>query len=176
MALSRIEHLEVAKVRLQIPIEDFDAIPARLDVTLTREGDEILLSNEQPGCALRFEVKGDHAELCDVRVKGDQQGRFFQQVLGVLLIEYQGDLDALIEWNAPKGVRAPVKVVKGETQYPLLASLRAARNARPPLAELGDEDTLTNLEDRVEKHLTSARAAWEEYQRLKASKDKRRDG
>jgi hypothetical protein len=181
VALSRIEQLEVAKVRLQIPTEDFDAIPARLDVTLTREGDEILLSNEQPGCALRFEVKGEHAELCDVRIRNDQQGRFFQQVLGVLLIEYQGDLDALIEWNAPKGVRAPVKVLRGETNYPLLASLRAARargkqEARPPLVELGDEDTLTNLEDRVEKHLTSARAAWEEYQRLKASKDKRRDG
>jgi hypothetical protein len=177
MALSRIEQLEVAKVRLQIPIEDFDAIPARLDVTLTREGDEILLSNEQPGCALRFEVKGEHAELCDVRIKTDQQGRFFQQVLGVLLIEYQGDLDALIEWNAPKGVRAPVKVVRGETNYPLLASLRAARTGqKSPLVELGDEDTLTTLEDRVEKHLTSARAAWEEYQRLKVSKDKRRDG
>jgi len=175
MALSRIEQLEVAKVRLQIPIEDFDAIPARLDVTLTREGDEILLSNEQPGCALRFEVKGDHAELADVRVKHDAQGRFFQQVLGVLLVEYQGDLDALIEWNAPKGVRAPVKVLRGETHYPLLASLRAGR-ARPPLTELGDEDTQSNLEDRVEKHLVSARAAWEEYQRLKASKDKRRDG
>jgi hypothetical protein len=174
MALSRLESLDVSRVRLQIPMEDFDALPARLDVTLTREGDELLLSNEQPGCALRFEVKGEHAELAEVRIRHDEKGRFFQQVLGVLLIEYQGDLDALAEWNAPKGLRAPVKVQRGETHYPLLASLRAAR-PRPPLADHGEDDTVTTLEDRVERHLTHARAAWEEYQRLKSSQDKRHD-
>ncbi len=174
MPLTRLESLEVSRVRLQVPLEDFDALPARLDVTLTREGDEILLSNEQPGCALRFEVKGENAELAEVRIKHDDKGRFFQQVLGVLLIEYQGDLEALAEWNAPKGLRTPVKVVRGETSYPLLASLRAAR-PRAPLPEGGDEDTVTTLEERVDRHLTHARAAWEEYLRLKSSKDKRHD-
>ncbi len=176
MPPTRLEQLEVARVRLQIPMEDFDAIPARLDVTLTREANELLLFSEQPGCALRFEVKGDHAELAEVRVRHDPQGRFFQQVLGVLLVEYQGDLDALVEWSSPRGVRTPVKVVRGETQYPLLASIRAAK-ARPPLAEHGaEDDTVSSLEERVDQHLANARAAWEEYQRMKSSKDKRRDG
>ena len=168
MALSRIVEVTVTRVRLSLPTADFIRLPAQMGVTVVREGDEIRLTTEQPRCALLFHVEGDTATLTEATVKDDIRGAFFQQVLGALLIEYRGDLDGEVEWNQPKGQKSRVWVEGGETDYPLLASLTAARPG--PLLESPGEDKPPRDDRRVEAHLESAREAWQEYQRLKSGK------
>ena len=170
MALSRIVEVTVTRVRLSLPTADFVRLPAQMGVTVVREGDEIRLTTDQPRCALLFKVDGETATLTEATVKDDVRGAFFQQVLGALLIEYHGDLDGEVEWNQPKGQKNRVWVEGGETDYPLLASLSAARPG--PLLET-QEDKPPRDDRRVEAHLESARAAWQEYQRLKSGKTTR---
>jgi hypothetical protein len=168
VALSRIIELSITRVRLVLPAAEFVRLPAAMGVTVVREGDEVRLTTEQPRCALLFHIDGDAATLTEATVKDDIRGAFFQQVLGALLIEYRGDLDGEIEWNQPKGQKSRVWVEAGETDYPLLASLSAARTG--PLLEGAAEDKPPRDDRRVEAHLESARAAWQEYQRLKSGK------
>jgi len=168
VALSRIIDLSVTRVRLVLPAAEFVRLPAAMGVTVVREGAEVRLTTEQPRCSLLFSIQGDTATLTEVTVKDDVRGAFFQQVLGALLVEYQGDLDAEVEWNQPKGQKSRVWVEGGETDYPLLASLSAAR--ADPLAEGVLEEKKPRDDSRVEAHLESARAAWQEYQRLKSGK------
>src|SRR4051794_20698599 len=163
MALSRIIEVTITRVRLALPTADFIRLPAQMGVTVVREGDEVRLTTDQPRCALLFKVEGETATLTEATVKDDLRGAFFQQVLGALLIEYQGDLDAEVEWTQPKGQKSRVWVEGGETDYPLLASLSAARPG--PLLESAGEDKPPRDDRRVEAHLESARAAWQEYQR-----------
>lgn len=170
MALSRIIEVTVTRMRLSVPTADFIRLPAQMGVTVVREGDEIRVTTEQPRCALLFRIDGETATLAEATVKDDIRGAFFQQVLGALLIEYAGDLDGEIEWNQPKGQKSRVWVEGGETDYPLLASLTAARPG--PLLE-SPEDKPPRDDRRVEAHLESARAAWQEYQRLKSGKTTR---
>ncbi len=168
MALSRIIELSVTRVRLVLPAAEFVRLPAAMGVTVVREGDEVRLTTEQPRCALLFHIEGDAATLTEATVKDDVRGAFFQQVLGALLIEYRGDLDGEVEWNQPKGQKSRVWVEAGETDYPLLASLSAARSG--PLLESAPDDKPPRDDRRVEAHLELARAAWQEYQRLKSGK------
>lgn len=167
MALSRIIELTITKVRLSLPAVDFVRLPAQMGVTVVREGDEVRVTTEQPRCALLFHIEGETATLTEATVKDDIRGAFFQQVLGALLIEYRGDLDGEVEWNQPKGQKSRVWVEAGESDNPLLASLAAARG--PGLIETPD-DKPPRDDRRVEAHLDAARAAWQEYQRLKSGK------
>lgn len=167
MALSRIVELAITRVRLALPAVEFARLPAAMGVTVVREGDEVRVTTDQPRCSLRFVIEGETATLAEAIVKDDVRGAFFQQVLGALLVEYRGDLDAEVEWNQPKGQKSRVWVEGGETDYPLLASLSAARAG--PLLETADERSPRD-DRRVEAHLESARAAWQEYQRLKSGK------
>ncbi len=168
MALSRIVELSVTRVRLVLPAAEFVRLPAAMGVTVVREGDDVRVTTEQPRCALVFHIEGDNATLTEAMVKDDIRGAFFQQVLGALLIEYRGDLDGEVEWNQPKGQKSRVWVEAGETDYPLLASLSAGRAG--PLLETTPDDKPPRDDRRVEAHLESARAAWQEYQRLKTGK------
>lgn len=167
MALSRIIELTITRVRLSLPAVEFVRLPAQMGVTVVREGDEVRVTTEQPRCALLFHIEGETATLTEATVKDDIRGAFFQQVLGALLVEYRGDLDGEIEWNQPKGQKSRVWVEAGDTDYPLLASLSAARAG--PLLETA-EDKPPRDDRRVEGYLESARAAWQEYQRLKSGK------
>src|SRR3954468_5553665 len=137
MGLSRILEVTVTRVRLTCPTVDFIRLPAQMGVPVVREGDEVRLTTDQPRCALLFKAEGDTATLTEATVKDDIRGAFFQQVLGALLIEYQGDLDAEVEWNQPKGQKSRVWVEGGVTDYPLLASLSAARPG--PLVESAED-------------------------------------
>jgi hypothetical protein len=168
MALSRIIEVSVTRVRLSVPTADFIRLPAQMGVTVVREGDELRVTTEQPRCALLFHVDGATASLTEATIKDDLRGAFFQQVLGALLVEYQGDLDAEVEWNQPKGQKSRVWVEGGDTDYPLLASLSAARPG--PLLEAAPDEKPPRDDRRVEAHLESARAAWQEYQRLKSGR------
>ncbi len=168
MALSRIEEVESHEFRLEIPLADFADLPAKLTVDVERDGELLTVKGDQPTCHLRFRVDGDRAVMTELVIKSDVQGRFFQQVLGVLLVEYQGDFRGTVSWSLPKGDRAEVVVDKGETFYPLLAVLAAARKGA--LREHESAPSHPPELTRAEKLQAEGRAAYEEYQRLKASR------
>jgi hypothetical protein len=165
VALSRIEEVQTTDFRLEIPLRDFTALPERLSVTVEQDGELITVRAEQPTCHLRFRVDGDHAVLHDVVIRSDVQGRFFQQVLGALLVEYQGDFRGTVAWSLPKGDKNEVVVDRGESGYPLLAVLAAARRGEVA-AQAEKPHELT----RAERYQAEGRAAYEEYQRLKAQR------
>lgn len=166
MALSRIEEVEAKDFRLEIPLVDFTELPSRLSVDVQRDAEMIVVRAEQQSCHLKFRVDGDVGVLDEVVIRSDVQGRFFQQVLGALLIEYQGDFRGTVAWSIPKGDRSEVIVDKGESPYPLLAVLAAARRGgglQEHALAGGKPPELT----RAEKLQAEGRAAYEEYQRLK---------
>ncbi len=166
MALSRIDEVQARDFRLEIPLGDFNDLPHRLpSVDIQRDGEVITVRAEQQTCHLRFKVDGDVAVLDEVVIRSDVQGRFFQQVLGALLIEYQGDFRGTVAWSVPKGDRSEVVVDRGESPYPLLAVLAAAR--RSPLQEHAGVAKQPPELTRAEKLQAEGRAAYEEYQRLK---------
>lgn len=168
MALSRIDEVEPLDFRLEIPLSDFTDLPSRLSVSVDRDGDRLIVKGEQPGCHLRFRVDGDKAILDDVVIRSDVQGRFFQQVLGALLVEYQGDFRGMVAWSLPKGDRSEVVVDRGESYYPLLAVLAAARKGA-----LQEHDSAPGKPpelSRAEKLQAEGREAYAEYQRLKAQR------
>jgi hypothetical protein len=169
VALSRIEEVEPLNYRLEIPLSDFTDLPARLSVDIQRDADHLTVRGEQTGCHLRFKVDGDKAVLDDVVIRSDVQGRFFQQVLGALLVEYQGDFRGMVAWSIPKGDRSEVVVDRGESFYPLLAVLSAARKGTL-LTEHPDVPLHPPELTRAEKLQAEGRAAYEEYQRLKAQR------
>jgi hypothetical protein len=162
VALSRIDEVEPHNFRLEIPLADFKDLPARLGVDVDQDGELITVRNEQPNCHLVFRVDADRAVLHEVAIRADVQGRFFQQVLGALLIEYQGDFRGMVNWSVPKGDRSEVVVDRGESFYPLIAVLAAARRGQVVLGGPSAEIA------RAEKYQAEGRAAFEEYLRLKA--------
>lgn len=165
LALSRIEEVEARDFRLEIPVTDFSELPEKLSVDVQREGEVITVRAEQQSCHLRFRVDGDLAVLDEIVIRSDVQGRFFQQVLGALLIEYQGDFRGTVAWSVPKGDKSEVVVDRGESPYPLLAVLAAAR--RGALQEHAHAGNKPPELTRAEKLQAEGRAAYEEYQRLK---------
>lgn len=168
MALSRIEEVDARDFRLEIPVADFGDLPERLEVDVQRDGEIITVRAEQQTCHLRFRVDGDVAVLEEIVIRSDVQGRFFQQVLGALLIEYQGDFRGTVAWSVPKGDKSEVIVDRGESPYPLLAVLAAAR--RQPLQEHAHVGNKPPELSRAERLQAEGRAAFEEYQRLKAQR------
>jgi hypothetical protein len=164
LPLSRIEEVQPVDFRLEIPLRDFTDLPEKLSVDVDREGEVITVRAEQQTCHLRFKVDGDLAVLDEIVIRSDIQGRFFQQVLGALLIEYQGDFRGTVAWSLPKGDKNEVVVDRGESPYPLLAVLSAARRGEQEHAHVGPKPPELT---RAEKLQAEGRAAYEEYQRLK---------
>ncbi|MBX7096107.1 MAG: hypothetical protein K1X89_00205 [Myxococcaceae bacterium] len=158
MAATRIMSFSSTKLRLEIPMAHFERLPAALGAVVTDapDGTRLLALPDMPGCAMRFLMREGAAHLIAVQLEGDVRGRFFQQVLGALMIEYRGDMDCEIKW-APRGGTSNVVVVNGETEDPLLMSLVAAKDR-------ADGDS------RVEELLSEARDAWAEYQKTKAGR------
>ena len=166
MPLSRIEMVEVRSFHLEIPLNDFDHLPTRLGCSLERKRGVLVVATEQPLCSLRFDTDGDRAVLADVEIREDIQGRFTQAVLGTLLSRYEGDFDGVLVWKPARRGNMRLVVRGGETSHPLLEPVVTAAKEpqeRPPADDVAS---------RVEAHLTAAREAWQEYQRLKASRDR----
>lgn len=137
--------------RLEIPLEDFARLPQQLGCSLHTSAGELVLADEQP-CELRFVVEDGRALLTAIDVRGDVQARFVRQVLGPLLIEYRGDLDAELEWSPPRSEASCLLVLGGTSTHPLWEGVRAAPRPRATDA-------------RVEELLAEGRSAWAEYQR-----------
>ncbi len=166
MPVSRIVKFDSLSLALEVPIKDFRTFPELIGCTIQDRGEDsafIVTHPDQPGCSLTFHPFGDHyAYLGSVEIKDDAQGRFFQQVLGVLMLQYSGNMACELEWNQPKGERVRVDVINGESTYPLLASLAAAEKKKIHPIDSPKVEALQN----------EAKSAWAEYQRLKANRDK----
>ncbi|MFZ5443643.1 MAG: hypothetical protein ACOZQL_26790 [Myxococcota bacterium] len=159
-----LRSLDVKQCILEVPVEDFEHLPRELGCSLHRHGDVLTLGDDQPGCELHFRVEGPSAWLERISLQDDPFGRFFRDVVGLLLQLYSGDLEATIEWDGDEPPPREVVVLAGETSHPLLFQHLA--EPAPPLV---DVDLALPL---IEQWLHDAQAAWDEYQRLKASREK----
>lgn len=155
---SRLASVSVHSVSLVIPASDFQHLPRQLGCALHRHQTRLELSAERPGCELEFELDGEQARLTRLSVHEDPQGRFMRDV-AALVVAYQGDLEATLEWN-PAREEPPLVIAHGTTSHPLLDELRA----EPLVPGLALDVSLP----RVEMWLGVAQRAWREYRALRA--------
>lgn len=159
----RLESAIVTACSLEVPLEDFAHLPQELGCSLHRSADRLTLASDQPGCAMHFRLAEGQARLDAIEVKDDPQGRFFRDVVGLVLQIYSGDLEAELIWSPKGAMEERVQVRAGETTHPLLFQADEAE------ALLPGRDLALPL---VEQWLADARQAWGEYQRLKEHKSR----
>ena len=151
-----LESATVIACCLEVPLEDFEHLPEELGCSLHRTERELTMESDVPGSAMHFKLEGAQASLVRLVVTNDPQGRFFRDVVCLLLQIYSGDLEAELSWSSPGAKREQVRVRGGETTHPLLVP---AEHAPPP-----SDDSLA----RAEVWVVEAQQAWGEYQRLRA--------
>lgn len=166
-----LETAVVTACSLEVPVEDFTYLPQELGCSLHRGARRLTLSSDQPGCAMYFTVdeQGVTAKLERIEVTADPEGRFFRDVVGLVLQVYSGDLEAELTWSPRGAMEEFVEIRAGETSHPLLYQPDAARclepaEAPPPL------DLALPL---IEQWLSDAERHWAEYLRLR---DHRKEG
>ncbi len=123
---------------MEVPLEDFGHLPENLGCSLHRTAERLTLASEQPGCALHFRLEGEQAQLERVEVANDPDGRFFRDVVGLVMQIYSGDLDAELTWSPEGTMEERVQMRGGELQF----------EAEEP---------------QVEQWLAEARSAWKAY-------------
>ncbi len=138
---------------MEVPLEDFGHLPQELGCSVERTETTLSLVSEQPGCALHFKLQGPQAQLLAVDVGHDPEGRFFRDVLGLVLQIYSGDLEAKLTWSPHGAMEEKVQVRAGETTHPLLSQ---------------SECLALRSFQHVEQWLTEAQQAWAEYLSLKS--------
>jgi hypothetical protein len=185
---ARIEVVEVLSFRLRVPRRALDKLPAELKSELglrlsPSEDGTLLLGQEDEDSFLRFRLTGDAAELTEIAIANDEGGTFFQAVLGSLMVRFAGDLRVRLVFD-PEGSEsgdpwAEVRIEKGRTTYPGLATQAAAANLSHAASHGGsvgpsDDETAADddappspEEEELAVLLRKADAAWQEYQRLK---------
>lgn len=185
---ARIEVVEVLSFRLRVPRRALDKLPAELKSELglrlsPSEDGTLLLGQEDEDSFLRFRLTGDAAELSEIAIANDEGGTFFQAVLGSLMVRFAGDLRVRLVFD-PDGTEsgepwAEVRIEKGRTSYPGLATQAAAANLSHAASHGGsvgpsddeaapDEDAPPSPEEEeLAQLLRKADSAWQEYQRLK---------
>jgi hypothetical protein len=153
----RLESATVTACFMEIPVEDFGHLPQELGCSLQRtEKTLTLVHSEQPGCVLHFKVEGLQAQLASVDIGHDPEGRFFRDVLGLILQLYSGDLEAKLTFSPQGAMDERVQVRAGESTHPLLFQGEALPR------EISFEH--------VEQWLAEAQQAWSEYRSLKSQK------
>jgi len=157
-----LTQVEVLNCALEVPLEDFEHLPRELGCSLHRRGELLTLGCETPGNEMHFEVDGESAFLTRIDIKQDVHGRFFRDVVGLMLQIYAGDLDAELVWSTKSPHDTHVEIRHGETSHPLLFQ-------EPQEAPLPAVDVSLPL---IEQWLADAEAAWGEYQRLKQDREK----
>lgn len=185
---ARIEFAEFVSFRLRVPEGALERLVqgqgSRLSLELVRQGGDVLLSQAGGDCFLLFRPADGGLMLREVVVSNDLGGLFFQQVLGALMVECEGDLEVRLVWNVPErntqGEFAEVQIKRGVTAYPglssaaraLRSSLQAA-SAEPGASTEGAgelEDVVSPEDQEIERLLARARADWEAYLRHKNGK------
>lgn len=188
---ARIEVVEVLSFRLKVPRRALEKLPAELKSELglrlsPSEDGTLLLGQEDEDSFLRFRLSGDAAELTEIAIANDEGGTFFQAVLGALMVRFAGDLRVRLVFD-PEGSEsgepwAEVRIEKGRTSYPGLATQAAAANLSHAASHGGavgpaddeaaaDEDAPPSPEEEeLALLLRKADSAWQEYQRLKRAR------
>jgi hypothetical protein len=192
---SRIEAVEVLSFRLELPRLALERLPSELGsalpVRVEKEEDGTLwVEHDGQESFLRFHLEGDGAELVEISIAHDQQGTFFQKVLGALMVRFHGDLRARLVFDPrespTKEPWAEVSIERGRTSWPGLATQSAAVRLAHAAAEGGSvgasgeggeppsEEPLTPEEEELSRLLARAESAWQEYQRLKRQRQQQK--
>lgn len=191
----RLEVAELLSFRLRLPqgaLEQVLSPPGDTFLSLTREEGDWVLSDSGADSFLRFRPLQDELVLTDLALLNDPRARFLQ-VLAMLLIRFQGDLEAQLVWSdARRNGEASwtdLRVRQGRTQHPGLAVPRLQHQlSQVPDAEAlarnevvggslfadGDAPAAPDEAEEIAKLLVRAEAAWAEYQRLKSERSVRR--
>lgn len=190
----RIDSAEILSFRLHVPTQALSRLVRdlknELPLALVEDATGLKLCHEKGQSFLRFRTRGEESFLVEVVLREDEQGLFFQRVLGELLIQYQGDLQVKLKWNDAErnthGPHALVTVRQGASRYPGLSrpanALRNTLVAAGDGGESGDDNPFgpadgapeapspadDELLAEVERLLAKGKAHWAEYQRLKA--------
>lgn len=149
---------------LEVPIEDFRHLPQELGCSLHRSAQMLTLASDQPGCAMHFRLDDRMARLEAVEVNNDPEGRFFRDVVGLVLQIYSGDLEAELTWSPSGAMEEWVEIREGETSHPLLFQPEDREPMEPAEVPPPEVDPALPL---VEQWLSDAQRAWNEYQRLR---------
>lgn len=149
-------------------MEDFAHLPCELGCSLHRSAHRLTLASDQPGCAMHFKVlESGLARLEHIEVTKDPEGRFFRDVVGLVLQVYSGDLEAELTWSPRGAMDEWVEIRSGETSHPLLYQPESTWKEQPAAPEPAfDLDLSLPL---IEQWLNDAEEAWEEYLRLKGA-------
>lgn len=193
---ARIEIAEFLSFHLRVPKDALERIVVdlrdELPLSLRPEDTELVLEHEGGDSFLRFRTSGEAANLSEACLCNDDQGLFYQRVLGGLMTRYAGDLHVRLVWNDSDrnthGAFTEVRVRGGKSTDPgmsqvanalrntLVAASTEMANGQDPFshepAEVPfDAEAARKREEEareVEALLEKGRAAWAEYQRLKA--------
>lgn len=162
-----LESAVVTACSLEVPVEDFAYLPQELGCSLHRGHRRLTLASDQPGCAMHFSVdeRGELARLEGIEVTADPEGRFFRDVVGLVLQVYSGDLEAELTWSPRGAMDEWVEIRSGETSHPLLFQPEDPRSDGDP-AELPSAPVDLSL-PLIEQWLDDATRWWGEYLRLK---------
>lgn len=158
---------EAEAFSLEFPVEDLGELTDQLEVSVEPMEAGFLLSGEASQCALRFVVERRRARLSDLVLRDDERGRFFQQVLGALLVQYEGQLSGWATWS-DRAQPARVTVRNGLSHEPLLAALASARGGA--LQTLPEPTDSPDAWERALRWQEASRAAFREFQRLKRTR------
>ena len=189
----RIEIAEVVSFRLTLPysaleeaVGDTPGEPSP-SLSLEQDGADIVLKQAEGDCALRFAPVGEELVLTEVMICNDEAGAFFSSVLGRLLADHAGDLEAKLVWSQAsrntQGTHASVVFRRGRAvpqPGPAPSAANVLRDAvlagGDPQGELAgvqassDQAPASADEEEIRRILARAKEQWAEYQRLKSAR------
>lgn len=149
----------------------------QMGLSLEEEDGELTLIQPDGDNYLRFRSIGAEAMLTEVFLCNDEDGQFFQRVLGRLMVRFQGDLHIRLMWNSPDrnshGDFAEVKITRGaamaEADSPL-ATNEMASGAAHIESTFGAQAPSSEPEDEIDALLERGRMFFERYQQLKRAR------
>jgi hypothetical protein len=186
----RIEIAEVVSFRLTVPYSALEQAagdpPGEVPLSLEQDGADVVLKQADGDCALRFAPVGEELVLTEVLICNDEAGAFFSRVLGRLLTEHSGDLEAKLVWSQVSrnthGTHATVVFRRGRA-IPQPSSAPSAANVLreavlaggDPQGELAGVQAASGRamadEEEIRRLLARAKEHWAEYQRLKTARE-----
>ena len=165
----QVDTAQILSFQLKVPPEELQQlVEQHLHLTLEEEANERVLAQTEGDCYLRFRIVGTEAMLTEVFLLNDESGRFFQRVLGQLMIRFQGNLHARLFWNTAEaqkdGEFAEVRIERGRPSadafskkvWSGLNQVAATEEAKP-----------TAFENEISSLLEKAQNDWEKYQQQK---------
>lgn len=184
----RIEIAEVVSFRLTVPYSALEqaAGDTPSELSLEQDGADVVLKQADGDCSLRFAPVGEELVLTEVMICNDEGGAFFSRVLGRLLADHSGDLEAKLVWSQAsrntQGSHANVVFRRGRAVPQPAPAPSAANVLRDAVLAGGDpqgelagvqaaSDQAHPDEEEIRRLLARAKEHWTEYQRLKTARE-----